>query len=65
MCNKIWQLDKRQRCWLMGGGTATTGGGGSIKGGDAGGQEATQKPAKQERLNKRWSRQTGGYATTS
>jgi hypothetical protein len=48
----------------MGGG-ATTGGSGSIRGGGAGRQEATQQPAKQERLYERQSRQMGGYTTTS
>jgi hypothetical protein len=64
MRNKRPQLDERQRCPLIGDGAAT-GSHGSMRDIGTGRQEATGKPAKQERLDKRQSRQMGGYATTS
>ncbi len=64
MRDKRWQLNKRRGCLLSGGSNAT-GGGGSMRGGGAGWWEVTQQPAKEERLHKRQSQQTGGYATTS
>jgi hypothetical protein len=41
------------------------GGSGLMRGGCTSEQEAMRQPAKQERLNRRQSQQTGGYVTIS
>ncbi len=64
MREKRRQLNKRGGCLLRGCGVATEGGG-LMRGGGAGGWEATRQPAKQEMLDKKQSRQMGGYTTTS
>jgi hypothetical protein len=59
-CNKRRSSTRGGVCLLMEG-SAATGGSGLMRGGDTGGWEAMQQPAKQERLYKRQSCQAGGY----